>query len=288
MSDHYIVDIGFARIAKYPENFDVIVTSNLYGDIISDITAEICGSVGLAGSANIGDEYALFEAIHGSAPDIAGKQIANPSGLLNGAIMMLVHLGKNDLAEMIANAWLKTLEDGVHTADIYKESISKQKAGTMEFAKAVVNRFNQKPMNYPPIVLKNEKMQTQQSDKIPSVVINNNAVKELVGVDVFIAYEASKYLELKDILEKMQNSGLKLQVLSVKGQAIWPGAAPLTMPVDDCIRARFTNAQKNISITHGQIAQLLGEFADKNIDFVKTEHLYNFDGKAGFSLAQGE
>ncbi|MGC0372148.1 MAG: hypothetical protein DGJ47_000853, partial [Rickettsiaceae bacterium] len=128
-NEHYIVDIGTAKLATKPESFDVVVTSNLFGDIISDITAEISGSVGLAGSANIGKEYAMFEAIHGSAPDIAGKNIANPSGLINAAIMMLVHIGQGDIASNIENAWKKTLEDGIHTADIYNKE-SKKKVGT--------------------------------------------------------------------------------------------------------------------------------------------------------------
>ncbi len=144
-NEHYIVDIGTARLATKPEIFDVIVTSNLFGDIISDVTAEISGSVGLAGSANIGKDFALFEAIHGSAPDIAGKNIANPSGLLNGAIMMLVHIGHGEIAALIENAWKKTLEDGVHTADIYNTETSTKKVGTKEFAEEVVKRLGQKP-----------------------------------------------------------------------------------------------------------------------------------------------
>ena len=144
-NEHYIVDIGTARLATKPEIFDVIVTSNLFGDIISDVTAEISGSVGLAGSANIGKDFALFEAIHGSAPDIAGKNIANPSGLLNGAIMMLVHIGQGEVAALIENAWKRTLEDGVHTADIYNTETSTKKVGTKEFAEEVVKRLGEKP-----------------------------------------------------------------------------------------------------------------------------------------------
>ena len=137
-NEHYIVDIGTARLATKPEIFDVIVTSNLFGDIISDITAEISGSVGLAGSANVGRDYAMFEAIHGSAPDIAGDNIANPSGLLNGAIMMLVHIGQGEVAANIENAWKKTIEDGIHTVDIYNEKTSTSKVGTREFAKKLL------------------------------------------------------------------------------------------------------------------------------------------------------
>jgi len=118
-NEHWIIDIGAAKLADTPEVFDVIVMPNLYGDILSDVAAQITGSVGLAGSANIGEECSMFEAIHGSAPDIAGKNIANPSGLLQGAIMMLNHIGQADVAEKIQNAWLKTIEDGTHTPDIF-------------------------------------------------------------------------------------------------------------------------------------------------------------------------
>ena len=138
--EHWIVDIGAAKLADTPEAFDVIVLPNLYGDILSDVAAQIAGSVGLAGSANIGDQCAMFEAIHGSAPRRAGQNLANPSGLLLGAVMMLVHIDQPDVAERVHNAWLRTLEDGIHTYDIYKEGVSKQKVGTKEFAQAVVER----------------------------------------------------------------------------------------------------------------------------------------------------
>ncbi|NBU65050.1 MAG: NADP-dependent isocitrate dehydrogenase, partial [Chloroflexia bacterium] len=111
--EHWIVDIGAAKLADTPEAFDVIVMPNLYGDILSDVAAQITGSVGLAGSANIGEGFAMFEAIHGSAPRRAGQNMANPSGLLLGAVQMLVHIGQAEVAEKVQNAWLKTLEDGV-------------------------------------------------------------------------------------------------------------------------------------------------------------------------------
>ena len=144
-NEHWIIDIGAAKLADTPEVFDVIVMPNLYGDVVSDIAAQIAGSVGLAGSSNIGEECAMFEAIHGSAPDIAGKNIANPSGLLNGSIMMLNHIGQSDVAEKIQNAWLKTIEDGIHTFDIYKEGISKKSVGTREFADAVISNLGNAP-----------------------------------------------------------------------------------------------------------------------------------------------
>src|SRR5438045_5045218 len=123
-NEHWIVDIGAAKMADTPEAFDVIVMPNLYGDILSDVAAQIAGSVGLAGSANIGTQCAMFEAIHGSAPRRAGQNLANPSGLLLGGVLMLIHIGQQDVAERVHNAWLRTLEDGVHTYDVYKEGVS--------------------------------------------------------------------------------------------------------------------------------------------------------------------
>src|ERR671914_573196 len=144
-SEHWIVDIGAAKMADTPEAFDVIVMPNLYGDVLSDVAAQIAGSVGLAGSANIGENVSMFEAIHGSAPRRAGQNLANPSGLLLGAVMMLVHIGQATVAERVHNAWLRTIEDGIHTYDIYEEGKSKEKVGTREFAEAVVERLGQKP-----------------------------------------------------------------------------------------------------------------------------------------------
>src|SRR5467141_5021790 len=144
-NEHWIVDIGAAKLADTPEVFDVLVMPNLYGDVLSDVAAQIAGSVGLAGSANIGEHVSMFEAIHGSAPRRAGQNLANPSGLLLGAIMMLVHIGQTNIAEKVHNGWLRTIEDGIHTYDIYDESVSQQKVGTKEFAEAAIARLGEQP-----------------------------------------------------------------------------------------------------------------------------------------------
>ena len=127
--EHWIVDIGAAKMADTPEAFDVIVMPNLYGDVLSDVAAQIAGSVGLAGSSNIGDHAAMFEAIHGSAPRRAGQNLANPSGLLHGALLMLVHIGQPDVGERIHNAWLRTMEDGIHTYDIFPKVRASRRSG---------------------------------------------------------------------------------------------------------------------------------------------------------------
>src|SRR2546428_3128584 len=177
----WIVDIGAAKLADTPEAFDVIVMPNLYGDILSDVAAQIAGSVGLAGSANIGDKCAMFEAIHGSAPRRAGQNLANPSGLLMGAVLMLVHIGQPEAAERVHNSWLRTLEDGVHTYDIFAEGVSSQKVGTREFACAIMARMGQKPNRLKPVSYARE----VASAAAPAAAAAASVKTELQGIDVF-------------------------------------------------------------------------------------------------------
>ncbi len=281
-AEHMIIDIGSALIADRPERFDVIVTLNLYGDIISDIAAQITGSVGLGGSANIGQEVAMFEAIHGSAPDIAGKGIANPSGLLNAAIMMLVHIGQPEVAEKVSNAWMKTIEDGMHTADIYRVETSKQKVSTQEFADAVIARIGQVPTTMAPA--KFEAAAEYVSPASSPVV---KAKKELVGVDVFIDWDEDHRNPnvLGEKLLKLTQSGLKLKMITNRGVKVFPGGKKETFCTDHW-RCRFTASQDHIG--HAHVIGLLKEVEDAGLDFIKTEHLYTFDGEAGYSLGQGE
>ncbi len=281
-NEHYIVDIGTARLATKPEIFDVIVTSNLFGDIISDVTAEISGSVGLAGSANIGKDFALFEAIHGSAPDIAGKNIANPSGLLNGAIMMLVHIGQGEIAALIENAWKKTLEDGVHTADIYNTETSTKKVGTKEFAEEVVKRLGHNPSK---LTVAAYSSSTGQKSKSLGYEINTNEKKTLVGVDIFIDMNVNSAHDVAAKVNPVDADSMVLRTISSKGLKLWPREESFFMNSDHwCCRFMPDSGE----ITHQDITNLLGKLANAKIDFIKVENLYNFDGKPGYSLAQGE
>ncbi len=281
-NEHYIVDIGTARLATKPEIFDVIVTSNLFGDIISDVTAEISGSVGLAGSANIGKDFALFEAIHGSAPNIADKNIANPSGLLNGAIMMLVHIGQGDVANLIENAWKKTLEDGVHTTDIYNEKISSKKVGTKEFAEEVVTRLGQKPTN---LKIANYSSFSEKSDKNFTYEINTLEKKSLVGVDIFVDMNVNSAHDVANKINPIDAGCMILKTISSKGLKLWPRDDSFFMNSDHwCCRFMPDSGE----ISHEDITNLLNKLVIAKIDFIKVENLYNFDGKPGYSLAQGE
>ncbi|MBD8490005.1 NADP-dependent isocitrate dehydrogenase [Echinicola sp. CAU 1574] len=286
-ADHKIIDIGTALIADKPEMFDVIVTLNLYGDIISDVAAQITGSVGLGGSSNVGEDVAMFEAIHGSAPDIAGKDIANPSGLLNGAIMMLVHIGQPEVAEKISNAWMKTLEDGIHTGDIYQEGVSSKLVGTQEFAQAVIERLGQKPENMTPAEFKKG---DGADDNMGAIKLTERkpCKKELIGLDVFIDWKENDRDAnvIGDKLRAVDADGLKMQLITNRGVKVYPDGMKETF-CSDHWRVRFFNADQTV-ISHGQILEILKQVEALGFDFIKIENLYTFDGERGFSLAQGE
>jgi len=281
--EHWIVDIGAAKLADTPEAFDVVVLPNLYGDVLSDVAAQIAGSVGLAGSANIGDHAAMFEAIHGSAPRRAGQNLANPSGLLLAGIMMLVHIGQPDVAERVHNAWLRTIEDGIHTYDIYEEGTSRQKVGTKEFAQAVVARLGQRPQT-----LKAARYAGAPRQTSPSVVSRRAAaVKRLVGVDVFLDWTAGTPNDLGRALEALAGENLRLAMISNRGVKVYPDGLPETFTVDHW-RCRFVARDEASPLTHAQVIGLLQRVAGAGLDFIKTEHLYTFDGERGYSMAQGE
>ena len=247
VKEHQIIDIGAARLADTPEMFDVIVTLNLYGDIISDIAAQVAGSVGLAGSANIGEHVAMFEAIHGSAPTIAGQNIANPSGLLQGAVMMLVHIGQSAVAETIHNAWLKTLEEGMHTADIYSPELSKTKVGTREFADAVIARLGQTPQTLKAISYGTDSIEpTPTSHAVRRAPLK----KDLVGVDVFLHWRDGEPAQLGGLLEQANAPNLSLLMITNRGVKVYPNGFPETFCTDHW-RCRFMNP--NGTITHADI-----------------------------------
>lgn len=280
-SDHMIIDIGSALMAESPEQFDVVVTPNLYGDIISDIAAQVAGSVGLAGSANVGDRCAMFEAIHGSAPTIAGKNIANPSGLLQGAVMMLVHIDQLDVAERIRNAWLRTIEDGVHTADISFDE-GEAPVGTKEFAQAVIDRLGQEPQRF-------DAEHYHHSSPQSKITQAPHQKKELVGVDVFLDWDESGRNpdRLGERLRGLDGDGLRLKMITNRGVKVFPGGLPETFCTDHW-RCRFVNDNDHGPVRPGQVIALLKRVHEQGLDFVKTEHLYNFDGQPGYSLGQGE
>ncbi|MFZ2237223.1 MAG: NADP-dependent isocitrate dehydrogenase [Dokdonella sp.] len=286
-NEHMIIDIGTAKMAVAPKRFDVVVAPNLYGDIISDVAAEVAGSIGMAPSSNIGHSCAMFEAVHGSAPDIAGQDIANPSGLLLSAVMMLVHLGRGAPAAAIHNAWLRTLEDGMHTADVFHEGRSQQRVGTRAFAEAVIARLGQHPrelaaVDYPA----NEPETLIHPDS--AITARTPALKELVGVDVFLNWDESGRdpQVLGRQLAALAGPEFKLSLITNRGVKVYPEGFAQTLCTDHW-RCRFPESAEGTATPHA-IAALLIRLAEGGLDAVKTENLYTFDGERGYSQAQGE
>jgi isocitrate dehydrogenase len=292
-SNHFIIDIGAAMLADRPEMFDVIVTLNLYGDIISDITAQVAGSVGLGGSANVGENFAMFEAIHGSAPDISGKDLANPSGLLHAACLMLVHAGQPKVAEKIMNALLKTLEDGIHTGDIYSEKLTSQRAGTKAFAQAVIERLGQAPQHLKAVHM-GENAQPIEVKLTPT----RAKAKRLLGVDVFLDWtgEYRDPRELGQLLESLTGDQLQLSMITNRGVQVYPGGFPDAFCTDHW-RCRFvarqslhgTHRSNNMApdVIYYDIISLLHRLMSAGLNFIKLENLYEIDGRRAYSVAQG-
>lgn len=279
--EHWIVDIGAAKLADTPEQFDVIVMPNLYGDILSDVAAQITGSVGIAGSANIGDGVAMFEAIHGSAPRRAGLNVANPSGLLLGAIQMLVHINQKNTAEKVQNAWLKTIEDGIHTYDIYKEGFSKEKVGTKEFADAIITRLGEMPEHLQPANFSNAAGQIKvQLKERP------DAKKELVGMDIFLHWKNRNPNELGEQLKKLMIGKIKLKMITNRGTKVYPDGHPETFCTDHW-RCRFVCTDNN-DCGYQAMIHLLQKVYNAGFDIIKTENLYNINGEAAYSAGQGQ
>uniref|UniRef100_E6QIQ8 Isocitrate dehydrogenase [NADP] n=1 Tax=mine drainage metagenome TaxID=410659 RepID=E6QIQ8_9ZZZZ len=286
---HQIVDIGMANFVHRPEAYDVVVLPNLYGDILSDIAAQMTGSVGIGGSVNIGPGGALFEAIHGSAPDLP-PNVANPSGLLLAAVEMLHHIGRNDVGATVHNAWLTTIEDGIHTADIANEA-TVERATTKQFTQAVIERLGRKPKHLP------------VAESMPQVVTSMDAaevaraseatplwpveVKTLVGVDVFLDWNSGLPENLATLLKAATAAELALKMITNRGVKVWPNGHPETICTDHW-RCRFQVKETDAEIAHSQIVSLLRALDAAGFDFIKMENLYNFDGKPGYALGQGQ
>lgn len=296
--DHQIIDIGAALLADKPERFDVVVTLNLYGDIISDISAQVAGSVGLGGSANIGEKVSMFEAIHGSAPDIAGKDIANPSGLIHAACMMLNHVGQAEQAALIQNALLTTLEDGIHTPDLFNPAFSKRKVGTQAFAANLISRLGEKPKK-----LKAQDINTTRPPVVipASETISNTKVeKDLVGVDIFLDWDEEgrdpEVIGRKLVL--LSGPEFQLKMITNRGVKVYPGGFPETFCTDHW-RCRFVSKDSNLAtegnsmpvsmkISYHDVLTLMNRLTEAGLNFIKIENLYGIDGKRAYSLGQGE
>lgn len=273
--EHWIVDIGAAKLADTPEAFDVVVLPNLYGDILSDVAAQITGSVGLAGSANIGMHGAMFEAIHGSAPKRANQNVANPSGLILASVLMLEYLGENSIAETIHNAWLVTLEQGAHTYDIYKEGVSKKTLGTSEFADAVIANLGKKPSILPSA----KKAKSALNLKHTPHCTPAHTHKHLDGIDLYVDWKQSLD-ELVNHLNRCATPHFKLHGIFNRGIQIYPNPLPETNLVDT-YRCRFLKVGEE-EPTQKDLIPLFQNATHHHLHITQIQILQTFDAHKGW------
>lgn len=298
--ERIIVDIGAAMLADKPERFDVMVMPNLYGDILSDIAAQITGSVGLGASANIGEHVAMFEAIHGSAPDIAGKDMANPSGLLLAAVQMLTHVQHPTTAAKIYNAWLRTIEDGFHTPDIFNSENpnSKNKVGTADFTKAIIDRLGLEPQNMKPAKF-HDSPSRESAHKLAENTQKWTAPpqeKLLTGCDIFLEYAGDRNPDklaagLKKAAELVPS--MRLSLITNRGVKVWPEGFEETFKVDHWRTRWLPTKKEDVVVKYEDIMKLMSAIHDAGFDVIKTENLCyfkNVDGTLtpGYSMGQGE
>lgn len=280
INEHWIIDIGAAKLADTPEIFDVVVMPNLYGDILSDIGAQISGSVGLVGSANIGEHGAMFEAIHGSAPRRAGQNVANPSALILASVMMLVHLNLPKEAALIHNAWLCAIEEGIHTYDIFTDEHSKEKVGTKEFSDAICKRLGKTPSQFEAISYGEAK-----EHKTPTITPSDKPAKsrKLLGVDVFL-YAKPKLESFYREISHINVGSLNVQLITNRGVKVWPNGFDQTFCVDHW-RVRFISKDKKTQIDQKEVVDIIAAIDRMGLDIIKTENLYEIDGVLAFSSA---
>ncbi|MGH2611740.1 MAG: isocitrate/isopropylmalate family dehydrogenase, partial [Rhabdochlamydiaceae bacterium] len=252
---------------------------NLYGDILSDVAAEITGSVGLAPSANIGTIGAMFEAIHGSAPRRAGQNVANPSGLLLASVMMMAYLGEAEIATRIHEAWLVTIEEGIHTYDISNDQTTRRRVSTQEFSEAIVKNLGNKPKQLKAPIYK------ARTKIVPILSPHETKTKrELVGVDIYI-YSKDKAPAFEQKITKLSTTTLKLKMISNRGARIWPNGHSETFCIEQW-RCRYIAPDGKSTQPH-EILKLLDTLTLSGYDVIKTENLYMFDGQPGYSSAEG-
>jgi isocitrate dehydrogenase len=279
-AQHIIIDNCAHQLVKRPEQFEVIVTTNMNGDIISDLTSALIGGLGFAPSANIGSDVAIFEAVHGSAPKYAGKNVINPTAVLGSAIMMLRYLGEFEVASTIEHALLVTLEEGnAQTGDIvgYDKGVS-----TTAYTDAIIANLGRKTQTRP--------VRDYKPLNLPQVPKDSDTVKpahrQVIGADIFIESTKSPEELGKNLEELCAPTPLKLKMISNRGTRVYPPTGAITDCVDH-FRCRFIMRSDNEELTDGQLIDLLERIATQ-FRWMHIEKLQMFDKEKGFTKAQGE
>ena len=239
---HIIVDNAAHQLVKRPEQFEVIVTTNMNGDILSDLTSGLIGGLGFAPSANIGNEVFIAEAVHGSAPKYAGKNVINPTALILSSTMMLRHLGETDVADVVEDAVLATLEAG----KALPQDVVRQQGGDVEaatstsgFADAVIESLGSRPTTVPAAASRPRPVDVKPHARWTSGEAREREVgaARVVGLDLFLQSLMAP-AELGAKLSALAGQELTLKMIESKGTVVWPNAAPAFDPTG-LFRARF-------------------------------------------------
>ncbi len=289
-AEHLIIDNVAHQLAKNPAQFDVVVTTNLNGDIISDLASGLVGGLGFAPSGNYGDDVAIFEAVHGSAPKYAGKDVINPTALILSSLMMLRHIGESDAADRIEDAVLVTLEEGhAVTQDLARQTGGdvEEAASTSGFTDAIIDNLGRQPST----VLPRTGSERPSGAAKPrprwsyGPEVTNGVARTTIGVDLFLeSWQAPG--EAGPALAALAGDALTLQMLSSRGTMVYPetGLRPESVGL---LRARFVARADGAPVTDAEIAALLGRVAEHHA-WTHIEKLHVFDGAEGFTKAQGQ
>ncbi len=283
-ADDVIVDDLCMKLVTRPDLFDVVVLTNLQGDIVSDLCAGLVGGLGFAPSANIGDHICIFEAVHGTAPDLAGKNIANPTALLLSGLAMLRHLGLMENAAIIENALLHTLEHGVHTGDFGDKS--KPSVNTTDFVQAIIDNFGKTPQTgAKPMLPDQPATQTMfKLQKNPMMESKELEMEKIVGVDLFIESNEQPQVIANRCL---RHAGVKFTLVNIsnRGTQVWPTGSIYTNLVNQ-YNARFESIDGfplNQQDVIGLYVSMSGDFK-----ICSLELLNMWGDKKAYSLAQGQ
>jgi isocitrate dehydrogenase len=280
-----IVDDLCMKLVTRPEMFEAIVLTNLQGDIVSDLCAGLVGGLGFAPSANIGDNISIFEAVHGTAPDIMGRGIANPTALLLSGILMLRYMGFTQNAAEIENALLYTLERGIHTGDFGNKSIPA--ATTMGFADAIIANLGKLPADGGVVGKPNidYKANAHHSILKNKLTVTKGIKEEMVGVDIFVESNDMQPAELAEMAKKRLTDNFELVMISNRGTQVWPTGSIYTELVNE-YRVRFEK-KPGVTVTQKELLHIAADFS-QDAKVCSVEFLMKFDGKIGYTLAQGQ
>jgi isocitrate dehydrogenase len=286
-----IVDALCMNLVMRPQQYQMVVLPNLQGDIVSDLAAGLVGGLGFAPSANIGNHMSIFEAVHGTAPDIAGRGVANPTSLVLSGLMMLRHIGMIRHAAIIENALLRALEDGVRTGDFGNRE--RPALATRDFTKGIVDRLGEWPRTVPPCVVPEQGgSPTFQRPPRPAaqemIRTYTSVVTHVVGCDIYLDSHLSPIVVADEMTRACEDTPFRLTLISNRGTQVWPTGSVYTECVD-YYRVRF---ELRDGVTPGSFGQarcvaLMDKIAEK-FTVCSYELLRTFDGVRGYSLAQGQ